>query len=119
MGAMYNAWRLAFANIARGSGFIANFIDTAFNDCTFMWDSCFMMMFGRYGRGAFRFMGTLDNFYARQHADGFICREINTYDGRDMFTPLDPRSTGPNMMAWTEWVTMRRRAIFSARCLPP
>jgi hypothetical protein len=118
------AWQLAFSNLRQPepeSGFIANFIDTAFNDCTFMWDSCFMMMFGRYGRSAFRFMGTLDNFYAKQHADGFICREINTYDGRDMFTPLDPRSTGPNIMAWTEWEDYqttrdidRLRAVFPA-----
>ncbi len=105
--AMYDkAWQLAFKNLRQPepeSGFIANFIDPAFNANTFMWDSCFMTLFGRYARRVFPFMGTLDNFYAKQHDDGFICREINTYGGTDLFQSLDPRSTGPNILAWTEW----------------
>lgn len=105
--AMYRtAWQIAAKNLRKpesGSGFIANFIDTAFNDNTFMWDSCFMTMFGHLARRDFDFMGTLDNFYAKQHDDGFICREINTYSGKDLFQPLDPRSAGPNILAWIEW----------------
>lgn len=123
--AMYDyAWRQAFQNFRQPepeSGFVANYIDTAFNDNTFMWDSCFMTMFGPYCRDVFNIMGTLDNFYAKQHADGFICREINTYQGHDLFTPHDPRSTGPNIMAWTEWLdyqftgdVARLRSIFPA-----
>jgi hypothetical protein len=104
--AMYDqAWQLAFKNLRQpepGSGFIANFIDAAFNPSTFMWDSCFMTLFGQYGRRVFPFLGTLDNFYAKQHDDGFICREINSYSGSGVFQPLDPRSTGPNILAWTE-----------------
>ncbi|MBN1681404.1 MAG: glycoside hydrolase [Anaerolineae bacterium] len=105
------AWALAFGNLRQPepeSGFVANFIDTAFNDNSFMWDSCFMALFGYYGRRVFPFIQTLDNFYARQHADGFICREINTYDGRDIFAPHNPNSTGPNIMAWTEWLNFER-----------
>ncbi len=123
--AMYHkAWQIAFRNLRQPepeSGFVANFIDTAFNDNTFMWDSCFMTLFGHYGRRLFRFIGTLDNFYAKQHADGFICREINTYDGHDLFTPQDPSSTGPPIMAWAEWIDYqstgdvdRLRAVFPA-----
>lgn len=118
------AWRVAFENLRQPppkSGLIANFIDTAYNDNTFMWDSCFMTMFGRYARRTFSFMGTLDNFYAKQHTDGFICREIHTYQGYDLFAPQDPRSTGPNSMAWTEWVDYqssrdkaRLQAVFPA-----
>jgi hypothetical protein len=106
--AMYDfAWRTAFRNLRQPepeSGFVANFIDPAFNANTFLWDSCFMTLFGRYARRQFRFIGTLDNFYAKQHDDGFICREINTYSGRSVFQSLDPRSTGPNIFAWTEWL---------------
>jgi hypothetical protein len=105
--AMYNkAWQLAFTNLRQPepeSGFIASFIDPAFNANTYLWDSCFMTMFGRYARPRFRFMGTLDNFYAKQHDNGFICRELNTYSGKGVFESLDPRSTGPNILAWTEW----------------
>src|SRR5262245_38719652 len=55
------AWQLAFANLRRpapASGFVARFIDPAFNDCIFMWDSCFMTLFGRYGARAFPFHRT-------------------------------------------------------------
>lgn len=106
--AMYDyAWQKGFQNLRQpevASGFVANFIDTAFNTNTFLWDSCFMMMFGRYARQHANFMGTLNNFYAKQHADGFICREINTFSGYDLFEAYDARSTGPNILAWTEWL---------------
>ena len=100
------AWELAFANLRRPepeSGFVASFIDTAFNDCLFMWDSAFILLFARYGRRAFDFQRTLDNLYASQHTDGFICREIGTFDGKDRFERFDAASTGPNVMPWTEW----------------
>jgi hypothetical protein len=102
----WKAWEIAFRNLRQpppGSPLIANFIDTAFNDCTFMWDSSFMTMFGRYGSRAFNFQRTLDNFYSRQHPDGFICREIAIQDGMDRFERFDPSSTGPNLMPWAEW----------------
>ena len=85
------------------SGFVARFIDPAFNDCIFLWDSCFMTLFGRYGARAFPFIRTLDNFYAKQHPDGFICREIGRAQGDDRFPRFDPSSTGPNVLAWAEW----------------
>ena len=100
------AWELAFTNLRRPepeSGFVASFIDTAFNDCLFMWDSAFILLFARYGRRAFDFQRTLDNLYASQHPDGFICREIGTFDGKDRFERFDAASTGPNVMPWTEW----------------
>src|SRR3712207_6555131 len=81
----WRAWELAFTNLRTPvpkSGFVANFVDTAFNDCLFMWDSAFILAFGRYGRRAFDFQRTLDNLYAKQHADGFICREIGTFEDR-------------------------------------
>jgi glycogen debranching enzyme len=102
----WKAWEIAFRNLrqpAPQSPLIANFIDTAFNGCTFMWDSSFMTMFGRYGSRAFNFQRTLDNFYSRQHPDGFICREIAVQDGTDRFERFDPSSTGPNVMPWAEW----------------
>lgn len=102
----WRAWELAWSHLRRPrpeNGFVANYIDTAFNENTFMWDSCFMVLFGLYGRRAFDFMGTLDNFYAKQHDDGYICREISTQNGDDFFFPFDPDSTGPNILAWAEW----------------
>jgi glycogen debranching enzyme len=103
----WKAWELAFANLRQpvaGSGFISNFIDSAFwNQCLFMWDSAFILLFGRYGNRAFNFQRTLDNFYAKQHPDGFICRQLRESDGADCFERFDPTSTGPNILPWTEW----------------
>jgi glycogen debranching enzyme len=107
----WKAWELAFGNLRQPppeSPLVANFIDTAFNDCTFMWDSSFMALFGRYGARAFNFQRTLDNFYSRQHPDGFICREIAVRDGEERFERFDPSSTGPNVMPWAEWEYYRQ-----------
>lgn len=52
------------------SGFVSNYIDAAFDGNVFMWDSVFMLMFGKYGARSFDFQGTLDNFYSHQYQDG-------------------------------------------------
>jgi len=44
----WKAWELAFRNFhepAAGSGFVSPFIDAAFNQNIFLWDTCFMTMF--------------------------------------------------------------------------
>ena len=100
------AWQIAFSNLrmpVKESGFVSAFIDTAFNGMLFMWDSCFILMFGRYGAQAFNFQKTLDNMYARQHKDGYICRQLREDAAGERFTRFDPCSTGPEIMAWCEW----------------
>ncbi|WP_206098597.1 MGH1-like glycoside hydrolase domain-containing protein [Paenibacillus montanisoli] len=102
----WKAWELAFDHLRKpdaNNGFVANYIDTAFNDCIFMWDTCFILMFAKYGHRVFSFQRTLDNFYVKQHPDGFICRQLSMTDGEDRFHRYDPTSTGPNVMAWSEW----------------
>lgn len=102
----WRAWEIAVGNIKNplpGSGFVAPYIDTAYNGNIFMWDSSFILMFARYGARFFPFQNTLDNFYAKQHPDGFICREIKA-DGADCFERYDPVSTGPNLIPWCEMV---------------
>ena len=100
------AWRTAFGNLKQAnvnSNFVSNFIDTAFNGYSFMWDSSFMVMFGKYGTRAFNFQKTLDNFYSHQHKDGFICRELCEREPGEHFSRHDPSSTGPNVLGWAEW----------------
>ena len=104
--AYYKAWELAFGNLKQPlpeTGFVSNFIDTAFNNHIFMWDSAFMMMFGKYANRVFNFQKTLDNFYSHQHRDGFICRAISEEFGTDRFTRYDPSATGPEVLPWCEW----------------
>ena len=54
--AYYKAWEIAFRNLGKPtkeSGFVSPYIDAAFNGHIFMWDSCFMLMFGKYGDSGF------------------------------------------------------------------
>ena len=100
------AWRTAFSNLKKAnndSRFVSNYIDTAFNGYLFMWDSSFIVMFGKYGAHAFNFQKTLDNFYSHQHKDGFICRELCESTLSEHFSRHDPSGTGPNILGWSEW----------------
>ena len=100
----WHAWKIAIGNIRQpqeGSGLVSPYLDVAYNGNLFMWDDSFMMLFARYGYHFFPFQRTLDNFYAKQHQDGFICREIRA-DGSDCFERYDPVSTGPNLLPWAE-----------------
>lgn len=102
----WNAWQIAFSNlhgVTTENKFIAPYIDAAFNKHVFMWDSTFMLLFGRYGHNTFNFQASLDNFYNTQHQDGYICREIAESNGAEIFQKFDPSSTGPNIMPWAEW----------------
>jgi hypothetical protein len=102
----WKVWEIAFGNIRRRSadnGFVSDFAATMFNDCTFLWDSAFITLFGRYAASVWDFQQTLDNFYGKQHPDGFICREIRERDGTDCFARHEAYSTGPNVLPWAEW----------------
>jgi hypothetical protein len=82
----WKAWELAFRNFYEpppGSPFVSQFIDAAFNQNIFLWDTCFMTMFCNYGHPYVPGISSLDNFYCRQFEDGEICREINRATGKE------------------------------------
>jgi len=99
-------WRLAFTHLKKpksGSGLASNFLDEAFNRHIFQWDTIFMLMFARYGHAAFPFIVSLDNFYCKQHDDGYICREILEKNGDDFYdSGKDPRAINPPIFSWAE-----------------
>ncbi|MEO7048281.1 MAG: trehalase family glycosidase [Ferruginibacter sp.] len=102
----WRTWELAFSNLHKvtgDKGFISPYIDPAFNNNIFTEDCGFMVLFCRYASRAFNFQQTLDNFYAKQHKDGFICREIWGTNGHDAFERFDPSSAGINIFPWAEW----------------
>src|SRR3972149_10693813 len=73
----WKAWELAFKNFhepTQQSGFVSQFIDAAFNENIFLWDSCFMTMFCNYAHPLVPGISTLDNCYAKQYEDGEISR---------------------------------------------
>jgi len=102
----WKAWELAFAHLKQpspGSGFVSNFIDPAFNENTFQWDSCFMVLFAHYAEPEFHAIGSLDNFYAKEHSNGFICREINRATGEDRYYGGIENAANPPLFSWIEW----------------
>ena len=66
---------------------------------TMVWDTCFILHFARYGGQAYPFVTGLDNCYARQHENGFICRESDR-DNREVYVIFP---VNPPLFAWAEW----------------
>ncbi len=98
----WKAWEIAFRNFhepAPGSALVSQFIDAAFNENIFLWDSCFMTMFCDAAHSLVPGISTLDNFYASQHPTGEICREINRDTGID-FEAWQNREDVPLFSRW-------------------
>jgi len=90
------AWERVFAHLRRAlpaNGFVAPYLETAFEGHLFMWDSAFSLQYAKYGMRAFNFLRTLDKLYCKQHRDGYICREIDQSTGLDCFHRHDPAGT--------------------------
>jgi len=65
------------------SGFVSNFVDAAFNENIFLWDTAFITMFCNLLHPHIPGICSLDNFYCRQFDDGEIPRELVRDSGRD------------------------------------
>jgi hypothetical protein len=119
------AWSLAVDHVAAGTpdnGLAEHYMDEAFCDLIFQWDSCFMVLFGVHGLDAFPVMPTLDNFYGIQQEDGYICRIAQESDGQpggDASDPSEPM-INPPLFAWAELSYARRSGDLSRlpRVLP-
>jgi hypothetical protein len=66
---------------------------------TMVWDTAFILHFARYGHQAYPFITALDNCYARQHENGFICRETDK-DNHEVYVWFP---VNPPLFAWAEW----------------
>jgi glycogen debranching enzyme len=80
-----------------------------------IFDTCFMVHFARYGHQAYPFITGLDNVYARQHENGYICRESDR-DNREVSSGFP---VNPPLLSWAEWENYqitgdkdRLRAVF-------
>ena len=109
--AYWFVWKQIFDNVCHptdANGFVNSYLDPAFNECFLLWNSAFTSHYSYYARHIFPFEDTLNNFYAKQHGDGFICRQIRRSDGQEAFEKHDPSSSGPNILAWTEYNLYKR-----------
>jgi hypothetical protein len=102
----WKAWEIAFRHFYEplpGTGFVSQFIDAGFNANIFLWDTAFMTMFCRFADPLVPAIASLDNFYARQHETGEICREIRRSDGTD-FQPWVNGERKPLFSRWGYWM---------------
>lgn len=98
----WKAWEIAFRHFrlpTPQNGFVSPYVDLDFNDNIFLWDTCLMSLFCNSAHGLTPGIAALDNFYAKQHDTGEICREISRTTGRD----CDP------------WINRENKPLFS-RC---
>jgi hypothetical protein len=103
----HSAWGFAEDHVMAGTadnGFAEWFMDEAFCELIFQWDSCFMVLFGQNGLDAYPVMPTLDNFYGAQQDDGYICRVVDELTGAplsDGGVDAEPM-VNPPLFAWAE-----------------
>ncbi|MFW5436744.1 MGH1-like glycoside hydrolase domain-containing protein [Paenibacillus apiarius] len=84
----WRTWEIAYRNMhvpTEESGFVSNFVDAAFNDNIFLWDTAFITMFCNLAHPYIPGIRSLDNFYCKQLDDGEITREIVRKTG-ELFT---------------------------------
>jgi len=110
----WKCWEIAFQGFKSpppGSPLVSNWIDEAFSENIFQWDTIFMIMFARYGYDVFPAIESLDNFYALQYESGFIGREFRESDGQlihfdfdgGLFSPKGWKNMiNPPLFAWAE-----------------
>ncbi len=77
------------------------FIDAAFSENIFLWDTAFMCCFAKYHMDELPVYQALDNFYGRMEQDGFICREYRA-NGEPLWPKDHPVSINPPLLAWAE-----------------
>jgi len=103
----WKTWQLAFKSFRqppKGSPFVSNYIDEAFNTSLFLWDTAFMTMFCNYAYPHVPGIQSLDNFYSCQLADGEIVREVSEITGQpaQYSPPGTPDSLNHPILAWAE-----------------
>ncbi len=99
-------WEMAFKNIRKpepGSPFVSNYIDEAFSPNLFQWDTHFMLLFWKYAHHIFPAIRSHDNFYSRQHSNGYICREIRESNGTDVYFEGINNTVNPPLFSWIEY----------------
>jgi hypothetical protein len=99
-------WNLLWENLSYGNSYNKYgkvFLEEAFNEQIYQWDSSFMTIFAKYARQLFPAIETLDNFYIKQKSDGYIQRSysVTSGDEAELSTAKEP-AVNPPLFAWAE-----------------
>lgn len=99
-------WVLGLKNSEHGTeqnGFVDWYVDAAFDNRIFQWDTCFALAWAKYSQGSLPSISSIDNFYRKQHEDGAISGVIRKKDGTDDQPKDSPWYTRNNLFSWAEW----------------
>jgi len=99
-------WEIGWRKTERGTnknGFTDWYIDAAFDNRIFQWDTCFSIAWAKYSQGALPNIVSLDNFYRKQYPDGAISGVICKTDGTDDQPKDSPWFTRNNLFSWIEY----------------
>ncbi len=94
------AWGLAATHIRKSRG--RHHMDAAWDPARnyqWVWDTCFMALYCRYGGGEYPGVNSLDNFYDLQRDDGYIAMTYDMDTGEEPW----PDRINPPLFAWVEW----------------
>lgn len=117
----WKAWEIAFQNIyepTEESGFVSQYIDAAFNQRIFLWDMSFITMFSKYATPYVPGISGLDNFYAKQHLNGEICREIDRETGKDHYKWVNHENESLFSRYGIKWRGIKMPVIYKGRNKP-
>lgn len=101
----WKAWELYRSGIHEGTeanGLVSRYVGAS-EDRVRQLETALLVACGRYGHRAFPTAISLDNFYRKQHADGFMSAGILESDGRSARPPTDLAEVCPPLLAWAEW----------------
>jgi glycogen debranching enzyme len=100
IGLYHASWRIAAKNVEHPSapGWKPQMCCMPDAGIIWLWDSCFMPFFARYGNGAVPVMNNLDNLYRLQREDGFIGMAYEV----ESETLAYGERVNPPLLAWTE-----------------
>ena len=96
------AWRMAADHVCLHPVTGKPMMDAAWDNTRcyqWVWDTCFMALYCRYGAGQFPGVESLDNFYALQRDDGYIAMTYDMATGKEPW----PDRINPPLFAWVEW----------------
>ncbi|MDR1158257.1 MAG: hypothetical protein LBK75_08140 [Oscillospiraceae bacterium] len=110
--ALYNAaWQSHKSNIKKANTALnpedVYYVDEAFDDTIFQWDTLFMMMFDKYGFAEFPTLSSMDNFYYHQIDSGaglgYIPRRMSESNANAWHQYNNISGNNPPLFGWAEW----------------
>ncbi|WP_040196041.1 MGH1-like glycoside hydrolase domain-containing protein [Candidatus Soleaferrea massiliensis] len=106
----YKTWDIAQKKVQFGTkenGFVDAYMDEGFGSSFYLWDTAYIILFGKYSNNEFPSIVSLENLYRKQDTDGFIGKSYSEWNGSCDYAKDNTQSRNPPLLAWTEWESYR------------